>query len=231
MAETPDKQQYAVKIIPCRLENDRLDAEMEAHNLSRTNHRNVVKLYEYFLDNSNTEMVLVMECCDENTLRETIPNLSVPQRSQVLHELCEAVRYLHVELGMVHRDIKPTNILMRDGNVKLCDFGRSMFLKPGEKITGAVGATYYMPPEMANLEEYGFSVDIWNLGIVMLEVCLGRITCRNSIAFIDNAFPDNYLNEVSDINIRQFLAGMIRRKPAERLGIEEVCELVAKLCI
>ena len=138
-----------------------------------------------------------------------MPNLTPEHRMQVIRELCEAVRYLHEELGMVHRDIKPANILIRDGHIKLCDFGRSKFLKPGQTITGVVGTTYYMPPEMANLEQYGFSVDIWNLGIVLLEVCLGRITCRNSIAFMDPAFPQNYLTEIDDMQLRELLAGMI----------------------
>lgn len=64
VAETSDRQQYAIKIIPTRLESDRTDAECEAANLSKTSHPNIVKLYEYFYNESKTEMVLVMECCE-----------------------------------------------------------------------------------------------------------------------------------------------------------------------
>lgn len=75
---------------------------------------------------------------------------------------------------------------------------------------------------MANLEEYGFSVDIWNLGIVLLEVFLGRITANNSIAFMDSAFPENYLAEISNTCLRGLLGSMIRRRPTERPTIETI---------
>lgn len=55
-----------------------------------------------------------------------------------------------------------------------------------------------MPPEMGLSQEYSFSVDVWNLGIVLLDVHLGRLVYPNSIAYMDAAFPENLLMEVAD---------------------------------
>jgi serine/threonine protein kinase len=49
-------------------------------------------------------------------------------------------------MKMVHRDIKPTNILIKGGVMKLADFGRSKYVVPNEKMTAVVGTKYYMPP-------------------------------------------------------------------------------------
>ncbi len=135
------------------------------------------------------------------------------------------MRYLHVERKMVHRDIKPANILIKNGHVKLADFGRSKVLGDNEKLTAAVGWEAYMPPEMANSEEYSFSVDVWNLGIVLLDVCLGQLVYPNSIAYMDSSFPEKLITEVPDSILRKLLTGMIQRRPTERLTIEEVCEI------
>jgi hypothetical protein len=50
-----------------------------------------------------------------------------------------------------------------------------------------------MPPEMTE-KDYGFSVDIWTLGIVILEIFLGRIICGNEVAFMDSKFPDKFIS-------------------------------------
>lgn len=130
LAESEKKEYFAVKIIPCRLPTDYSDVRNEAENLMKAVHPNIVELHEYFSNDSNTEMILVMERCDERTLKDLLDELDPAQKMQVTKELCEVVHYMHVQLRMIHRDIKPVNILMKNGHVKLADFGRSKVLGP-----------------------------------------------------------------------------------------------------
>jgi serine/threonine protein kinase len=75
-----------------------------------------------------------------------IGNMTNQKKTQAIKDLCEGVYYLHVDMKMVHRDMKPTNILIKGSVMKLADFGRSKCVAPNEKMTAVVGTKYYMPP-------------------------------------------------------------------------------------
>lgn len=91
---------------------------------------------------------------------------------KISEDILRGLSYLH-EKKVIHRDIKPQNILFNDeGEVKLCDFGVS-----GEAVnslaTTFTGTSFYMAPERIQGEPYSVTCDVWSLGLTILEVAQG----------------------------------------------------------
>ena len=91
---------------------------------------------------------------------------------RILRPLCSAVAYLH-ELGVVHRDVKPENILIGE-DVVLCDFGLSALVRPGQKLTSSVGTPQYVAPEIVLESPYDYKVDTWAVGVVLFLLVSGN---------------------------------------------------------
>lgn len=141
-------------------------------------HPHVVQLFSTFEDDSHLHIVL--ELCSSQDLYSRIVAkggaFSEAEARVVITQLLHAVSHLH-KLGVVHRDIKPDNILFsRDDEnlVKLTDFGSAeIFCKEnGETVSGVVGTPYYVAPEVVAGREYNEKVDIWSVGVV-LYIMLG----------------------------------------------------------
>ena len=88
----------------------------------------------------------------------------------VARQLFAALQYLR-KLGVLHRDIKPDNILLKDGTVKLADFGSARFVDRPGRMSTYVGTRWYRAPEMLlGSTDYGYPSDIWAVGAVLGEM-------------------------------------------------------------
>ncbi|CAI8045364.1 Serine/threonine-protein kinase PAK mbt [Geodia barretti] len=152
-----------------------------------------------------------------------IANLSEPQIAAVLRSCLKALDYLHSK-GVIHRDIKSDSILLsRDGKVKLSDFGfcaRVSSDHPRRK--SLVGTPYWMAPEVIKRQSYGAEVDIWSLGIMVIEMVDGEpplFHCRptEAMQFIrDHSNPSLRHPEKASPLLLDFLSKALVRDGEQR---------------
>jgi eukaryotic-like serine/threonine-protein kinase len=148
----------------------------EARLGASLNHPNLVAVYDIVTDDEG--VLIVMEYVDGETLRDAIARGPVePARAvEVLRGLAAALDHAHEE-GIVHRDVKPANVLLgRDGRTKLADLGIATAVE-GTRITmsGTVlGTAAYMAPEQLEGHKAGPAADIYSLAVVAWEMLSGR---------------------------------------------------------
>jgi len=159
------------------------DARHQASNELRIAHSHacatdhLVNLMDaFFVDG---KICILMEFCDGGSLEDAFDTARTGVKGLPLGPIAMQIgyglRHMHVEMKQVHRDLKPANVLLTaSGVVKLSDFGISKQLDfTGALAMTQVGSTAYMSPERLNGDEYGFTSDVWSLGVIVLEALLG----------------------------------------------------------
>jgi serine/threonine-protein kinase len=149
----------------------------EAQAAARLNHPNIIAVYDR--GEADGRPYIAMECLQGRTLKQVIqkdgplpPERAVAIALQVLAGL----RYAH-EHGVVHRDVKPHNVLVGDdGRIKVTDFGIAHAGDPQMTEVGSiVGTAQYLSPEQARGRSVGPQTDIYSLGVVLYEMLAGRV--------------------------------------------------------
>ncbi len=152
--------------------------QREAEAASKMTHHNIVNLLDVGMDGS--DRYLVMEYVQGITLKQLIQEkgrLSASTAAQITIRILSALQHAH-ENGIIHRDIKPQNILVAaDGHVKVADFGiariaNSYTLTRDDSVMGTV---YYYSPEQASGQKVGVTSDIYSVGVVMYEMLTGHV--------------------------------------------------------
>ncbi len=156
--------------------------EREAKALARLNHPNIVSIYDF--GQVDGIFYYIMEYVDGTDLGELAhaESLSPAESLEIVSQVCQAIQYAH-ENGVVHRDIKPTNILLNAaGLVKIADFGLAKLCAANDQSTQLTqtrqvfGTPRYMAPEQVEAtREVDHRADIYSLGVVFYELLTGEL--------------------------------------------------------
>lgn len=188
-ADQEYRKRVAIKMIEAGAHDEQLLVRFrnERQTLAALDHPNIVKL----LDGGSTDAglpYLVMEYIDGLPIDHycDIHELSIPQRLATFQAVCSAVHYAH-QNSVIHRDLKPTNILVTtDGVPHLLDFGIAKLLNPDCLLMPQVTRTHWRPmtPEYASPEQVqggpvGRASDIYSLGVLLYKLLTGRHPFQN----------------------------------------------------
>ncbi|KAI3768304.1 hypothetical protein L2E82_18872 [Cichorium intybus] len=180
--------------------------------LSKIRYKHLVSLIGYC--DENDEMLLVYEFMEKGTLQDhlyekpDVPRLSWKQRLEICISATRGLDYLHTgsEAGIIHRDVKSTNILLNERYVaKVADFGISRLdnvVDEGE-MSDVKGSFGYLDPEYIRCMKLTQKSDVYSFGVVLLEVLCARPA-------LDHTFPPKEVN-LADWAIKQIKAGNVEK--------------------
>ncbi|XP_010779025.1 serine/threonine-protein kinase PAK 4 [Notothenia coriiceps] len=224
-------RQVAVKMMDLRRQQRRELLFNEVVIMRDYQHRNVVEMFKSAL--VEEELWVIMEYLQGGALTNIVSEtrLSEEQIATVCEAVLQALAYLHSQ-GVIHRDIKSDSILLTlDGRVKLSDFGFcAQISKDIPKRKSLVGTPYWMAPEVISKSPYGTEVDIWSMGIMVVEMVDGEppYFSETPVAAMkrlrDELAPTvRNFNQISPV-LKDFLDRMLTRDPLERASATDLLE-------
>ncbi len=228
----PIRRRVALKLANINVRGDKVIARFEAERqaLALMNHPNIAKVLDagttsdgwpYFVMEL-IDGIPITEYCDRN-------QLTINQRLQLFITVCHAIQHAH-QKGVVHRDIKPTNILVTeiDGvpEPKVIDFGLVKALQPEMRLTDktlfsgfgvVVGTLQYMSPEQLNATDIDIRADIYSLGALLYKMLTGS-----------PPHDPNALKDKAQLTILKSLQDTEPLPPSRRIGStqEETAEIL-----
>ena len=213
----------------------------EARTAASLNHPNIATIYAVDDDGGN-QMYIAMELVEGTSLAGLIAarSLSTADVIRIGRQTAEALAAAH-EKSIVHRDIKPDNIIVLQRTVKVLDFGIAKMIGPSadDSLTRGqliLGTPYYMSPEQALGKKIDTRTDIFSLGVVMFEALTGKrpfqgANVTETVLQILTKQPDYAALLSADIPA-QFVAIITRclqKAPADRYSADDLVDALAQL--
>lgn len=181
-AYQPAMERYvAMKVLPRHFADDTQFVarfHREAKLLAQLQHPHILPVFDYGQAEGYT--YIVMPFVQTGTLTDALqgPPLPLPRIRQVISQVGEALDYAH-KRGFVHRDVKPSNILMDEsGNSLLSDFGLARMVEATANLTTSgtiIGTPAYMSPEQGSGQKVDGRSDIYSLGVILYQMATGRV--------------------------------------------------------
>jgi len=234
------RRKVAVKLLPAAMaaDADRLSRlQREAQAIAALNHPNIVTIYA--IEDVGGKTFLVMEFVDGTMLSDFIPlkGLNLEHFFSCAVPLADALSAAH-ERGVVHRDLKPTNIMVTaDGTMKILDFGLAKLrlstdAQVGSRVTTdvltaehqVVGTIPYMAPELLQGKEADHRSDIFSLGVILYQMATGKQPFRGqtsveiaSAILRDTPSPVDDLKAELPHHLGRIIRHCLEKEPEQRL--------------
>lgn len=231
----------AVKVLPDYHARDPIFKERflrEARSVAKLDHPNIVQIYLFGEEEQIT--YIVMQYVDGGTLKDKLKQsgaLPVGDALKFVIQAAEGLGTAH-EHGIIHRDVKPANMLLRkDGHLLLSDFGIVKILEGTTNLTRVgtgIGTPQYMSPEQGTGQAVDASSDIYSLGIVLFHCLTGRVPFNAespltiTVKHLNEPLPIAFLRHANvPPQIEQVIVKMTAKSPAERY--QSTAELINEL--
>ena len=207
----------------------------EAKVAARLNHRSVIRIFDVVQEDGCPW--IVMELLPYGSLRDLIRErgtLTPAQAARVGLGILAALRAAHAA-GIVHRDVKPANILVGPDRVVLTDFGIARAIAPSETTTfgGLVGSPSYMAPERARGGQSGPAEDLWGLGASLYAAVEGRGPFDQEGGALASLLAVVAAEPVPSVHAGPLLwpviKGLLRKDPAKRLNAAQAERMLRRV--
>lgn len=220
------ERKVALKIMAASLAADPTFCERflrEGRTLARLAHPNIATIHD--IGNVGELYYMAMEYLPSGTLKERIAAGLTPEQGLLyVRQMAQALGYAHAQ-GLVHRDVKPANILFRaDGTAVLSDFGIAKSLDDRTQFTQAgfaVGTPSYMSPEQARGMDIDGRADLYALGVVLYEILVGKLpyngtdALSTALAHLTEPLPEL---PIEHGRYQDILRGLLAKDPNERFA-------------
>ena len=198
----------------------------ESKAIAVLSHPNIVKVYD--VNYGEKLQYIVMEYVEGITLKEYIEQQKVVPLVETVHftiQILRALQHAH-EKGIVHRDIKPQNILLlEDGTIKVTDFGIARFSRSETRTMTdtAIGSVHYISPEQARGDITDNKADIYSVGVVMYEMLTGQLPFQSdnsvSVAIMQLQSDPKSPREINPdipVGLEQIIMRAMQKNPKDR---------------
>jgi beta-lactam-binding protein with PASTA domain/predicted Ser/Thr protein kinase len=226
--DTELSRNVAIKVLHERFAQDGQFVERfrrEAANAAGLHHPNVVGVFDR--GEFDGSYYIAMEYVEGSSLKELIDRgLSVPQATEIARQILAAARFAH-EHGIVHRDIKPHNVIVDpEGRVRVLDFGIARAGASEITQTGSVmGTAQYLSPEQAQGLEVTAASDLYSVGVVLYEMLTGRVPFEGDSAVAvalkqvsERPAPPSALNPAVPAALDRVVLRALAKEPANRFA-------------
>lgn len=165
-----DKDQCAIKLLK-PVNTDRVRRELKILTEVQ-GQENILELYDIVIDGKEAIPAMITEFVPNAAWRNLFTAMNLDDMRFYIYRVLQALAHTHSR-GIIHRDVKPLNILCDNPRniVKLADWGLAEFYHPVRKYSVHVATRYYKSPEiLLDYEYYDYSLDIWSVGVMLLEL-------------------------------------------------------------